>query len=335
MRFAKKQWAAGVALGLAVAVAGVGSVSAAFAEVPDDPLALVAAATPDTVAEAAEVPTVSDGENAIDATVADIDVTVPVNAEDGITLDGATGAVSIGLPFAEQADNATVESSGVVSYDNNNGSTTVPVVLNDGSVQINTVIDNPTAPTRYEYPLSLPDGASIQDANGALLFLDAEGSFVGGLAAAWAKDANGIDVPTRYDVNGLTVTQVIDHTASHAYPVVADPWMGTNLFHGFRVSSQNVSILLSGWGRAVHYGVAQGGGAAGVVAGQYIFRGAGWDELRSRVPLVSSKATYKQQYDCHVLGGYWPAGGDTWDLEGWRSSNHNWLNGVDRHRCNW
>lgn len=51
----------------------------------------------------------------------------------------------------------------MVSYDNNNGSLTVPVVQKDGSVQVNTVIESPSAPTRYAYPVELPDGASVQE----------------------------------------------------------------------------------------------------------------------------------------------------------------------------
>ena len=40
---------------------------------------------------------------------------------------------------------------------------------------------------------------------------------------AWARDANGAKVPTRFEVNGDTLTQVSDVTANTALPVVADP----------------------------------------------------------------------------------------------------------------
>ncbi|AAT89702.1 hypothetical protein Lxx19870 [Leifsonia xyli subsp. xyli str. CTCB07] len=39
-------------------------------------------------------------------TLAGIDVTVPVDAVDGITVVGAAGTVSLGLPFAERAEDA-------------------------------------------------------------------------------------------------------------------------------------------------------------------------------------------------------------------------------------
>ncbi len=40
---------------------------------------------------------------------------------------------------------------------------------------------------------------------------------------AWAKDANGAPVPTRYEIEGNTLVQVVDFTADTAFPVVADP----------------------------------------------------------------------------------------------------------------
>jgi hypothetical protein len=101
VRLMKNCWAAGTALGLAIAVAGVGSVPA-VAET-DDTFGAVAVATPETVADAANVPTTSVGENAIDATVSGLDVTVPVNAADGISVTGETRTVSIGLPFASKS----------------------------------------------------------------------------------------------------------------------------------------------------------------------------------------------------------------------------------------
>lgn len=51
-------------------------------------------------------------------------------------------------------------------------------------------------------------------------------SLVSRIAAPWAFDANGRSVPTRYVVNGNTVTQVVDTAKTTKYPVVADPTFG-------------------------------------------------------------------------------------------------------------
>lgn len=45
----------------------------------------------------------------------------------------------------------------------------------------------------------------------------------GAVAAPWAVDATGQSVPTRYEIEGQALVQVIDFTAATAFPVVADP----------------------------------------------------------------------------------------------------------------
>jgi hypothetical protein len=183
----------------------------------------IAAVAPDAISQTANVPTKSNGIDAISATVQLTEVSVPVDPAAGIGLQAGTQTISIGLPFASAADKAVVEKPGVVSFDNNNGSVTVPLVKSDGSVQINTVINNPAAPQRYDYPLALPAGSTIRQESGGILLFDAYGEPLGAIAAPWALDANGESIPTRYEVSGTTLTQVVEHTAKDAYPIVADP----------------------------------------------------------------------------------------------------------------
>lgn len=207
-------------LGPTPALAGTGSQS---------PLAAVANATPDTANNAAPVATRESGENAIDATVAGADVTVPVDPAAGILLGTNAGDLEVSLPFASTADGATVEKKGIVSYDNNNGSTSVPVVTNDGSLQIDTVISAASAPTRYSYDLTIPEDGQIVQAGEGYFIVNGNSDPVAYVSAPWAKDANGNGVPTHYELNGTTLTQVVDFASSTAFPVVADPqftWYG-------------------------------------------------------------------------------------------------------------
>lgn len=176
--------ATGAGLCLALIVVCAGAEPARADVTAEDTLAAVIAATPETVAAAARVATSATEENAIDATLADVDITVPADPSDGITLSSAAAAVSIGLPFADRADDAIVEQSGVVSYDNNNGSTTVPVVQNDGSVQINTVIDDVNSPTEFAYPVSVPSGGKLRLEQGGVSVLDSAGGWVAGSNSA-------------------------------------------------------------------------------------------------------------------------------------------------------
>jgi hypothetical protein len=154
-------------------------------------------------------------------------VQIPKDASDGVQVitPGAAPDVTIGLPFADQASEAAAsQEDGVVAFDNNNGSSTVPVAHSDGGVQISTVIEHAKAPKRYDYPIGVPDGATIeQSPNGVVAIVTADGSPLRVFGGAWAKDANGNPVPTHYEVHGTTLTQVVDFTEHTEFPVVADP----------------------------------------------------------------------------------------------------------------
>ncbi len=153
MRIAPPQLIVGASLGLALVISSTGP-APVFADSPaDDALELVAAATPATVDAAASVRTDTSGDVAIKATLAGVDFTVPVEAKEGILINGDAETIEILLPFADAADDAIAEKQGIVSYDNNNGSVTVPIVQTDGSIQINTVIADASAPSRYTYEL--------------------------------------------------------------------------------------------------------------------------------------------------------------------------------------
>ncbi|MGP5397692.1 hypothetical protein [Arthrobacter rhombi] len=260
--------------------------------------------------------------------------TVPLDARSAITIEDTSEnvAASISLPFSAKTDEATQLADGTPVFDHENGASTVPVVKSDGSVQITTVIDDKTAPTRYDYETSVLGAASIKEIeNGSLAFLDEEGEFLAGIAPAWAKDATGKDVPTRYQVRGMTVVQIVDHDkiADVEYPVIADPWLGVDLFSKTYLGTKNRQLTInarkSAWGQAMH---TPGNGQA-------IFLTAGWSELKNKQPAVKLKKSLHQQYDCHVGGGFFNFAGD-WNLEQFRPNRtRHWTYGVAVHRCNW
>lgn len=291
-----------------------------------------AAAVLDNVA-AVDAP--SSGDAVIDEAINGVEVTVPAEPTAAIQL----GEAGVTLP-PNASDGAGAAQGGVVEYPGADGADSVVVTKDDGSVQIATVIDGEGAPSAYSYELSLPaDVTWTETAAGALLATDSDGALVLGIAPAWAKDADGESVPTRYVLEGNKLTQVVDHKgAGFAYPVIADPWLGAAIFQKteWHPSVPKAVAVISTWGSMIQTGAAQGGNAAGWLAGQTILKEAGWSEFRDKVPAVANKATYQQQFNCHVLGAYTPVtGGTSWDLEGWRSNNPNWINGAAYHKCNW
>jgi hypothetical protein len=327
----------GASIGTAVAEDETGDPLGALADVTAES----SEPATDVLADVAQVPTTDTGATAVDVSLDGTDVVVPTDPSDPLTLDSSTlgTSVEVTLPFAEQADAAEVESPGIVSYDNGNGTTTVPVVKEDGALQITTVIADRDAPSRFDYVVSLDEGSQmVIDGEGVVQILDPAGAMTAGFAPAWAKDANGVDVPTHYEVAGSTLTQVVDHSwPDLVYPVVADPFLGINLLAGvwknrpggYSYGNGNQwSTRLSPWGMAVWTGAGSPFGAA---YGNSVVRTKGWDEFVSRGG--SSLTTVRQQYECHVVFGYavWLAG-FWWDFETARPTNSRWL--TNPQRCN-
>ena len=290
---------------------------------------------------AADVPASTSGADALKTTQRGVGVTIPTDPRSDVTIAGRNGAVSVTLPFSGSAAKAASSHSGTVTFDNKNSSSTTPIARGDGSTQINTVINDAKAPKRYTYKMKVPQGAKIEQKANSIL-VTKNGKLVAGIAPAWAKDAKGKSVPTHYEVKGDAVTQVVDHSDKFTYPVVADPWLGADLFETLETNrkgqyeGQDVySGMLSAWGMAVYTG---SGIPSNIVVGNQIIRYMGWEEWKDRLVGQNPAATLEQQYACHVAYGYafWGAGFH-WDLEAARPSNPMWdLPGyVLRHKCNW
>jgi hypothetical protein len=277
--------------GAALLAAGL-AVPAHAAESDSDPLAAIAAAAPEVLSGVADVSVDLSGKSAAEASTADSSAILPTAAADGVRLTGSGGTeISVGLPNAANAEDAVAEADGIVSYDNNDGSTTVPVLKEDASVQITTVIDDANAPDRYDYPLHVPADAtvSLDSRSGAVLIADAAGNFLAGVAPAWAKDATGADIATHYELEGTTLTQVVEHAAGSAYPIVADPWLGIALVDRTKWSGNTLQVYPSSWARVNPLA------SAGVAA-----RWAGWDEVLNKTPgNRENTPSMRDQYYCH------------------------------------
>jgi len=213
-----------VVLALAAGLA-VGGADVAKADPSDDPvdqaLQAIEAVSPELLDDAINLTPEEGGDAAIEADIEDVQITVPTDPSDPLTFESDDGDIAIVLPASAEASDAVAARDGVVVFDNNDGSTTTPIVREDATLQINTVIQSPEAPVAYSYQIDLPVGTTIERDGESLYFLNGD-TLVGGLAPAWAQDADGQTVTTRYEVDGSTVTQIVEHDATFTYPVVAD-----------------------------------------------------------------------------------------------------------------
>lgn len=204
----------------------------------------------------------------------------------------------------------------------------VPVALTDGSVAIHSVLHDESAPTTFDYKLTLPEGSSleVQQSDGSVIARDATGATLAFVAPPWAKSGNGADVPTYYTVKGTVLTQHISVDGATDFPIVADPWLGVDL-----VSYYNFTAV-SGQGWRLNVGPTAW---ARGYTGNPLFPtigAAGWDELRNKMTSAQRSRlndSGRDQYICHM--GF--AGTDPeWNMELWKADKS--LSAWIASKCN-
>lgn len=203
----------------ALALVASGSISVASADPAD---------TPSFEEQLAQVPEVTD------AVPADATPVTDISADGTVTLgDPEATEISIDLPTTDAAESSDVDGRHVI--ENTDGSA-LAVNPTDEGAQVIIGIDGPESPTTYDFGLTVPEGfAPTLTEDGGVDLVDADGFLAGHIETPWAVDANGQPVPTYFQVDGATVTQVVDHLeGDYAYPIVADP-----------------SLKLCDWGTAV------------------------------------------------------------------------------------
>jgi hypothetical protein len=146
------------------------------------------------------------------------------DASEGVVLTTPNGdQVEIGLPGDPDKRGRLVGDSVVFEETAPATNVVVQAVEGGGTRQLITIADD-SAPRRHEFSISIPDGGrSLVSDDGSVLVVDQNEQLVTSVDAPWARDAAGVAVPTRFEVNGSTVTQVIDFSADSAFPVTADP----------------------------------------------------------------------------------------------------------------
>ncbi|MFE7594733.1 DNRLRE domain-containing protein [Kitasatospora sp. NPDC057512] len=132
---------------------------------------------------------------------------------------------AVGIGSAARQQGVNIGGSVVYADAASDVDTVVQPTLEGGSRTLQ-VIKNANAPHEYRVPVTLPAGTSLrQEPDGSVVIVPANPDEpVAAIRAPWAKDAHGNDVPTSYRLEGDTLVQRVDFTASTAFPVVADPW---------------------------------------------------------------------------------------------------------------
>lgn len=146
-----------------------------------------------------------------------------------LTEDGTS--VDIGLPI-DSGEAAVTEDGSVVYYDPASD-VSLAVQSNEASVRFSTVLESAAAPTRFAYPIqgaeAVLNGSGGVDLYEEVTVVDEDGTEITervvtmSADAPWATDAAGRELPTRYEIEGNTVYQVVETDEHTQFPVVADP----------------------------------------------------------------------------------------------------------------
>ncbi|WP_229054804.1 hypothetical protein [Aeromicrobium sp. Leaf350] len=151
------------------------------------------------------------------------DLAVLPSSSDATAIVGVPGAV---LEISVEAGQRVEGTAGSVSqtFEGTGPDTLVTVESTEAGLRVLNQIDSVESPMEFEVNVG-GDVASLEvQLDGSVAVLAADGRVLGVSEAPWAVDADGIDVPTRYEVRGTTLVQVVEHRADGvAYPVVADP----------------------------------------------------------------------------------------------------------------
>lgn len=168
-------------------------------------------------------------------------IDVPSNVDEPITIsDGLGETLTYSLP--EDVSNLTgalVDDTVIYTDEDSDVSYGVQALQISGrneqtieGVRTTITIDNCTAPNRYEFTYNLDEGQKMVSSaeylgeefdTNEIFIVNEDNEIQYLIEAPWAKDANGNDVPTHYEIEGDTLVQIVDFDENSAFPIVADP----------------------------------------------------------------------------------------------------------------
>ena len=147
---------------------------------------------------------------------------LPAAAADGASLETEAGVLEVSVPTAR--GEALESSSTERVFETTSADALVAVQSTAEGLRSMIHINSAAAPERYEFKIS-GDVTSLRLApDGGAVALGTDGAIIGIAPVPWAVDANGVAVPTHFEVEGTTLIQIVEHHAgTFAYGVVADP----------------------------------------------------------------------------------------------------------------
>lgn len=177
------------------------------------------------------------------AEIENLDVYMPVEGGNDVELILAEeeGTIEIELPSMVNNMSSEVTADGSVYYsDGNSDASIILQAISEESegesfagIRQAVVIENADAPSEYDFLYSagrgsrIVTGTEVEGLDNAseddLYLVNDKGEILLEIGAPWAKDSAGKDVYTYYEVEGNTVTQIVEFDENSSFPIIADP----------------------------------------------------------------------------------------------------------------
>lgn len=176
--------------------------------------------------------------------------TIAAAPDEGVSVRSSDGeeTMSVSLPGADHLDDASVGEDGSVTYLGDVNTPSINVIAGEEEIRASAIISDASQTERFEYDFGGGVTVEIQQDGSAIAYTTEEiadpdtgvtapvEKIVADVATPWARDAAGVDVPTRYESSGSALVQVVEHRGGdYRYPIVADPTFDRPNFFQYRM----------------------------------------------------------------------------------------------------
>jgi Protein of unknown function (DUF2599) len=243
------------------------------------------------------------------------------------TIDNKTHNLEIGTPESVSSSSSIVNIQAdklLLTSDNNKVDVNIENV--DGGVRQVIVIKDNNQPNRFQFPMKTPEGFTFKkNPDESVNLTDESGKTILTILKPWARDKNGKELQTYYEVEDKLIVQFINYEGAE-FPVTADPtWCGNSYYKlewEDRASEGGLTLKISPtWcGRQIGVNYWEAWESFKDVAWNAPWRPEfDWYNKASQNNTNTYWSLFKQ-YHCHTITASWK---ETWNLEPKRP-NYNW-----------
>jgi len=184
------------------------------------------------IAEAGSPPAAGDPElSVIEGALSDVagpetqrnqDVEMPGDGGDPVAFEKDGVEFAFGVPG--EGEGSLLPDGLTTLYDGEASATSVAVQPVETGARALVLVEDESAPEAFDFEVEGDTARLEANADGTVTAYDAADMPIATTRSPWAVDAEGKDVPTRFQVDGTTLRQVVDHRDGNwAYPITADP----------------------------------------------------------------------------------------------------------------